>query len=119
MSPDRDADVRLAAFRFIEEQTRVCPEMPLSITTVAVQEGEQRPYEDLVGDDGLLRYRYRGTDPRHADNVRLRLAMQRRVPLIYFHGIVPGLYVAEWPVFVVADDPGHLTFTVSLDERRF
>jgi putative restriction endonuclease len=55
----------------------------------------------------------------HADNVGLRLAMQRQVPLIYFHGIVPGLYVAEWPVYIVGDDPGHLTFTVSVEERRF
>ena len=155
--PNQDIDVRLAAFRFLEEQTRLagesgalsrvvlqrgfdfqgqrvplmspqgifkpkaCPEMPLSLTTVAVAEGDERPYDDLVGGDGLLRYRYRGNDPAHVhpDNIRLRLAMQRRAPLIYFHGIVPGLYVAEWPVFVVGDDPRQMTFTVSIDERRF
>ena len=93
--------------------------MPLSITTVAVVEGETRPYDDALGPDGLLRYRYRGTNPAHHENVGLRLAMQRRVPLIYFHGIVPGLYVAEWPVYIVGDDPGQLTFTVSVEERRF
>jgi len=150
-----DAQVRLAAFRFLEEQRglaadegvlprkvlvqgfvyegqrvpllgpqgifkpRVLRDIPLSITTVAVAEGETRPYDDAFGEDGLLRYRYRGTDPRHHENVGLRLAMQRRVPLIYFHGIVPGLYVAEWPVYIVNDDPGRLTFTVSVDDRRF
>lgn len=61
----------------------------------------------------------RGSDPLHHDNVGLRLAMQRRIPLIYFHGIVPGLYVAEWPVYVVGDNPTGLTFTVSVEERRF
>jgi putative restriction endonuclease len=45
--------------------------------------------------------------------------MQRRVPLIYFHGIVPGLYVAEWPIYIVGDDADRLTFTVSVDDRRF
>ena len=45
--------------------------------------------------------------------------MQHQVPLVYFHGIVPGLYAAEWPVFIVGDDPAALTFTVSVDERRF
>ena len=40
---------------------RVLREVPLSITTVAVVEGAARPYDDAVGDDGLLRYRYRGT----------------------------------------------------------
>jgi putative restriction endonuclease len=93
--------------------------MPLSITTVAVVEGETRPYDDAFGEDGLLRYRYRGTDPQHHENVGLRLAMQRRSPLIYFHGIVPGQYLAEWPVYIVGDDPERLTFTVSVDDRRF
>jgi len=149
-----DAQVRMAAFRFLEEQQRlagdegvlprkvlaegfvyegqrvplmgpqgifkpgVLRDIPLSITTVAVVEGETRPYDDAFGEDGLLRYRYRGTDPRHHENVGLRLAMQRGVPLIYFHGIVPGQYVAEWPVYIVGDDPEHLTFTVSVDDRR-
>ena len=80
--------------------------------------GQERPYDDAVV-EGLLHYRYRGTDPRHRDNVGLRRALEEQVPLIYFHGIVPGLYAAEWPVFIVGDDPVALTFTVNVDERRF
>ena len=150
-----DQAVRLAAFRFLEEQLRLSGEegairrsvlergfvlegervpllgpqgifkprvldaIPLSITTVPVVQGEARPYDDAFGPDGLLRYRYRGTDPSHHENRGLRLAMQLQVPLVYFHGIVPGLYAAEWPVFIVGDDPVRLTFTVSVDERRF
>lgn len=98
---------------------RVLDAIPLSITTVPVVQGEARPYDDAFGPDGLLRYRYRGTDPSHHENRGLRLAMQHQVPLVYFHGIVPGLYAAEWPVFIVGDDPVGLTFTVSVDERRF
>jgi putative restriction endonuclease len=98
---------------------RVLPSIPLSITTKPIVEGESRPYDDGFGNDGLLRYRYRGTDPRHHENVGLRQAMQQQVPLIYFHGIVPGLYAAEWPVFIVGDDVSALTFTVSVDDRRF
>jgi putative restriction endonuclease len=152
---DPDALVRLAAFRFLEEQLRLAPEdgalsrelltrgfiyegqrvplvgpqgifkprllrqIPLSITTVAVVDGETRPYDDVFGPDGLLRYRYRGTNPAHHENVGLRLAMQQHLPLIYFHGVVPGLYVAEWPVYIVGDDPHQLTFTVSVEERLF
>jgi len=97
---------------------RVC-EWPLSITTVPVLDDEPRPYDDLIGRDGFLLYRYRGTDPNHPDNVRLRDAGANRTPLIYFHGIIPGRYVADYPVFVVGDDPAALTFTVSVDERRF
>ena len=98
---------------------RLLAEIPLSITTVAVLEGEDAPYDDAFGEDGLLRYRYRGIDPRHRENVGLRLAMTRQTPLIYFHGIVPGLYQAAWPVYIVGDDPARLTFTVSVDEARF
>ena len=95
----------------------VLREMPLSIATAPPVPGKAAPYDDQLGPDGLLRYRYRGTDPRHPDNVGLRLAMQRRAPLVYLHGVVKGFYVAEWPVFIVGDDPRVLTFTVAVGKE--
>ncbi|HYC36291.1 MAG TPA: HNH endonuclease [Usitatibacter sp.] len=92
---------------------RVLEEVPLSITTVY-----GGPYDDSFGSEGLLRYRYRGTDPNHADNRGLRAAMQRRLPLVYLHGVAEGKYLAAWPVFVVADNPGAYTFTVAVDDVR-
>jgi putative restriction endonuclease len=89
---------------------------PLSITTVPVLPGKARPYEDELRSDGFLRYRYRGVDPSHKDNRGLREAMQRKLPLVYFHGVEPGHYLAEWPVFIVGDEPQHLTFTVQVDD---
>ena len=85
--------------------------LPLSLTT-----SPNSPYNDTFGDDDLLRYRYRGIDPAHADNVGLRRAMEERVPLVYLHGLMPGRYLAIWPVFVVHDDPGRLTFSVAVDD---
>jgi putative restriction endonuclease len=93
----------------------VLPEMPLSIMTKAVVEGEARPYDDTLGSDGFLRYRYRGTDPDHRDNRGLRLAMRRGVPLAYLFGITPGRYMAVWPVFIVRDHPAELAFSVAVD----
>jgi putative restriction endonuclease len=93
-------------------------DMPLSITTVPPVEGKARPYEDEFEPGGLLRYRYRGTDPSHRDNVGLRQAMQQKTPLVYFHGIVPGRYMASWPVFIVGDEPAALTFTVAVDDTQ-
>jgi putative restriction endonuclease len=90
--------------------------LPLSITTAPVVAGKDRPYEDELGPDGFLRYRYRGSDPQHRDNVGLRTAMAERLPLVYFHGIAKGRYIAQWPVFLVGDDPGSLTFTVQVDD---
>ncbi len=89
--------------------------IPISITTVPVIEGQERPYDDEVGPDGSLRYKYRGTDPNHRDNAGLRLAMQRGTPLIYLHGVVPGKYFPVWPVFVTHDDPASLTFSIKVD----
>ncbi len=86
-------------------------DIPLSITTAP-----NGPYDDAFGSDGLLRYRYRGTDPQHRDNRGLRLAMEQRLPLVYLHGLVPGKYVATWPVFVVRDVPDLLAFSVAVDD---
>ena len=93
----------------------VLPEMPLSIMTKTVVEGEARPYEDGMGPDGLLRYRYRGTDAAHRDNVGLRLAMRRGVPLVYLFGVTRGRYMPVWPVFIVRDHPEDLAFSVAVD----
>ncbi|MBZ5637812.1 MAG: HNH endonuclease [Acidobacteriia bacterium] len=91
---------------------KVLPEVPLSIRSSA-----DGPYDDAFGPDGL-RYAYRGTNPDHPDNRGLRAAMTRRIPLVYFHGIVEGKYLAAWPVFVVGDARAALRFTVALDDAQ-
>lgn len=142
---DIDRRVRLAAFNWLGEQLRIhgdvlprsilaqgfefenqhvplvapqgifkprlLQQIPLSITTTP-----EGPYDDSFGPDGLLLYRYRGTDPQHRDNAGLRMAMFRKVPLVYFHGVVPGKYLAVWPVLIVGDEPENLTFKVAVDD---
>lgn len=88
--------------------------LPLSITTVPPTPGKEPPYPDRAEGD-LLRYSYRGSDPQHRDNVGLRWAMQKGVPLVYFLGVVPGQYLATWPVHIVADNREALEFTVDLE----
>ena len=85
-------------------------ELPLSITT-----SPNGPYNDRMGADKLLRYKYRGEDPYHRDNVGLRTAMQYRLPLVYFHGLVPSRYLAMWPVYIVDDSMGALEFSVTCE----
>lgn len=94
----------------------VLREMPLTITTVPPVFGRPAPYDDVLDEDGVLRYRYRGDDPQHRDNVGLRTAMQRQTPLIYLFGTVPGRYAAVWPVLVVGDDPARRTFFVEAED---
>jgi putative restriction endonuclease len=89
----------------------VC-ELPISIATVV-----GGPYDDAFDNaSGSLEYAYRGTDPAHRDNVGLRRAMRERVPLVYLVAIVPGRYVAQYPVFIVGDDPKSLHFRVQVED---
>jgi putative restriction endonuclease len=94
----------------------ILTDAPLSITTVPITEGKRRPYEDSEGEDGLIRYKYRGTDPTHRENVGLRQAMQHKIPIVYFFGLIPGRYAAEYPCYIVGDDPEHLSFSVAVDD---
>ncbi|CAN5545689.1 HNH endonuclease [soil metagenome] len=73
----------------------------LSFRTVYRPAGAERPYEDAAGDDGLIRYKYRGTDPQHPENRALRAAMHRQLPLIWFFGVGTAQYLPTFPVFVV------------------
>ena len=86
-------------------------DVPLSIRT-----SPDGPYHDAFQSEGLLAYSYRGTDPQHRENRGLRFAMEERLPLVYFHRLVPGRYLATWPVFIVQDDPEALSFLVAVDD---
>jgi putative restriction endonuclease len=85
--------------------------LPLSIKTTC-----DGPYEDKIENDTYLFYKYRGTDPYHQDNVGLREIFIQKRPLVYFHCVVPGKYMPIWPVFIIADNPSKLEFTVVLED---
>jgi len=87
----------------------------LSFRTTFTPPGQTPPYEDAEGPDGLLRYKYRGDDPMHPENVALRRAFERRLPLIWFVGVAPGVYLPRYPVWLVGDEPEQLQFAVALD----
>ncbi len=110
----RGERVRLATRAKGIFKPRVLREMPLSIRTSpggGYDDGFDPAQDTIV-------YRYRGSDPMHSDNVGLRRAMARGVPLVYLYGIVPNRYLPVWPVFVVGDDPARLTFHLAVDDAR-
>ena len=141
---DTDLSIRLAAFKWLAEVTDahgdvlprsllaegfqfngervplIAPqgifkprimELPLSITT-----SPEGPYDDSFSPEGYLIYKYRGTDPLHRDNAGLREVYLKGRPLIYLHGVIPGRYLAVWPVYVIADDIESLSFKVGVDD---
>lgn len=75
----------------------------LTIRTTFTPPGREAPYEDTVGRDGLVRYKWRGTDPDHADNRALREAMRQQRPLVYFYAVAKGVYQAFYPVYLVEE----------------
>lgn len=146
MRGDSDAAVRLRAFDWLAEQTALHGDvLPWSVLKAGFDlQGEHvplvsrqgiftsrlcrypltiltsvgGPYSDSFASNGLILYKYRGTNAFHRDNDGLRRAMLEKVPLIYLHGQVEGRYQPIWPVFIVDDSPATLTFTVAADEAR-
>lgn len=115
---------QLTEFRFNGQRTTLIgakgiwrpagAELPISITTSPPKGSQPAPYDDAVTTEGLLRYRYEGTDPQKNRNRWLRECMQHQVPLVYFHGIERGSYVAAYPSFIVDDHPSLLAVDVDL-----
>lgn len=87
----------------------------LSIRTRFTPPGQAPPYDDAEGPDGLLRYKYRGIDPSHPENVALRRAFQCRLPLIWFVGVSPGNYFPVYPIWLVADEEKNCQFVLAFD----
>jgi putative restriction endonuclease len=81
-------------------------DLPISIIT-----SPKDPYGDEADETGLLQYRYYGADPNHPDNMGLRRCFHEGRPLIYLRAVDKGWYTALWPMVLVNDDPGSLTFT--------
>ncbi len=84
----------------------------LSITTAFTPYGVEPPYADSIGEDGYPRYKYEGTDPELPANRALRAAGAHALPLAYFVGVLPAVYDAVYPVYVLGEDPAHHEFTL-------
>ena len=141
---DRDWLVRQYAFRFLQDLTAECGEdlpwkrlsagfefegqrvtligargiwKPASLALpISVATSWKDPYGDEVAADGYLQYKYFGTDASHPDNAGLRRCMAEGRPLVYFRAIEKGRVAALWPLVIVNDDPGSLTFTAACED---
>lgn len=87
----------------------------LSIRTTYRPEGAERPYDDDLGPDGLVRYKWRGEDADHAENRALREAMHQGVPLIWFWGVGTALYKPIFPIYLIHEEPALNQFVVATD----
>jgi putative restriction endonuclease len=62
-------------------------------------------------------YAFTGADPDSTRNRWLRDAMVRRLPLIYFYGVAPGVYELLFPAFVVEWNPEKLSCGLSFSSE--
>ncbi len=72
----------------------------LSIKTTIPRSGRSARYDDIASDEGFFLYRFQGSDPKSSDNTAMREAFEDQTPLIYFHGVAPGLYQSIHPVYL-------------------
>ncbi|MGC7100375.1 hypothetical protein ACPZ19_37325 [Amycolatopsis lurida] len=88
----------------------------LSLRTTYTPPSKQRPYEDELDENGLIRYyMYRGTDPQHFQNVAMRRAFTEKRPMIWFKGVASGLYQPHFPLLLTKDEPENLRFLISFE----
>jgi putative restriction endonuclease len=90
----------------------------LTIRTTYTAPNQMPPYADDIAPGGLVKYAYRGTDPQHSDNRALRVAMQDQLPLAYFIGVAPAVYLPQFPVYIVDERPSEHAFLVAVDEAQ-
>jgi putative restriction endonuclease len=90
----------------------------LSVRTTWTPQGAQAPYQDREGPDGLMRYKYQGSDPDNHYNRDLRRAFTEQLPLIWFVPIEQHVYIARYPVFIALDEPHQLQVALALDEDQ-
>src|SRR4051794_4181890 len=87
----------------------------LTIRTTYSASPDDRPYQDVEGEDGYFRYKWRGTDGEAADNRALRFAMQTKKALAWFVGGAPARFTAVYPVWLVGEESAETQFVVAFD----
>lgn len=87
--------------------------------TLSIISKQGGPYQDHIGDDGLLRYAFRAGDPQKGFNRKLRAAIANSTPLILFESPESNLYVPIFPVYAIAEDleAGFITVAAGDDLR--
>lgn len=84
----------------------------LSIRTSVPRPGRKVRYDDQLNvhrqiyePEETVEYSFKHGDPNKGNNLMLRLARERQLPVIYFLGVAPALYHALMPTYIADWDP--------------
>jgi putative restriction endonuclease len=91
-------------------------EAALTILTTYRLRPQDRPYDDGIGSDLYPRYKWRGSESGHWDNVSLRRAMELGKPVAWLEGIEPGVYLVHPWVWIAGEEPEEQQFVLALDQ---
>ncbi len=83
--------------------------------TLTIVTSPDGPYPDREIDGGLLQYSYQ-KGPEGGKNLKLRAALELRLPVIRLNKVGANAYNPIYPVFVVGDNPITREFTLTVDE---
>lgn len=128
LTRDEIKDFRFAGEPFAIQSTQNGIRKPagfdaaLSVYTVFRSPTQERPYEDDIGPDGLIRYAWRGDNPDHPENRGLRTAMEMKLPIIWFVGVSmsPARFQVVAPVYVIDEEREHKRFVLApLEDGSF
>ena len=84
----------------------------LSIRTGVPRPGRKIWYDDqrnvhrqIYDQDEAVEYSFAPGDPNKGDNLRLRVAWEKQLPVIYFLGVAPAMYHALVPTYIANWNP--------------
>ena len=90
----------------------------LTIMTVYTPDGRAKPYEDVLGSDGLPRYKMRADARGSAENRAVEDARALGLPVIWLVGVRPGWFQAVFPVYVMAAETHLDQFVLAYDQSQ-
>lgn len=85
--------------------------------TLSIMSSPSGPYEDKLGQDGLLQYAFEAGDPLGGANRKLRQAMDDQVPILLFERPLANVWVPIISVYVVGEDRARGFFQIAVGEE--
>lgn len=86
-------------------------------STLSIMSTPTGPYANEQIEGGLFRYAFRAGDAYGGDNRKLRVATERRAPMVLLlKDVGSGGYVPIYPVFSIGVDEDRQQFLIALDE---
>lgn len=86
--------------------------------TISILSTRRSQYRDEPGPDGLLRYDFPPGDPSRGDNAKLRVAHERRLPILWLHEVVAASFAPIMPVFLAAEETEQRRYVVAIEEDQ-